>query len=221
MSLTKGSLESLEQVIADAISADSVIAANPNTVIHVDPQKNIVDEITIKVGKFHNVIVPLVESATDDESGIEGVFYDDVPFSVTVFQNSKIVGSGLSARALAERIAAILKGNSGWPRNVSLRKPTIEHIPDKVLNIYQVNAQTAADGGILTQLPAITGSVAGGHVTLACAQPGAAIFYTLDGTPPNTSSSVYTTPVAASGVVVNARAWLAGFLASNPFQINA
>ena len=155
MSLTKGSLESLELMLAGVIAADGIIAANPNTVIHVDPQKNIVDEIIVKVAKIATVIVPLVSQASDDSSGIDGVFYDEVPFNVTVFQNSKLVISGLSARAIAERIAAILKGNSGWPRNIFLRKPTIEHIPDRQLNIFQVNAQTAVDGICLAQLPVL------------------------------------------------------------------
>lgn len=217
MSLTKGALEALEQMVADSISADGQLAG---IAVHVDPQKNIVDEVIVKLDKIATLIVPLVNTASDDNSGIEGVFYDEVPFSVTVFQNAKLVSGGLSARAIAERIAAILKGNSGWPRNISMRKPTIEHIPDRVLNVYQINAQTSVDGVILDKLPPIIAAGSLGNYILGNAQPGAAIFYTTNGTLPTTSSTLYTGDNLPNGVTVNARAWLAGFLASDYFQLH-
>ena len=213
--MTIGALESLEQMIADAISADTVIMANPSTQVHVDPQKNIEAEVLVKVAKLGTVIVPYVPEGSDDDSGIEGVNYGDVPFQVLVFQNAKIVNTGLTCRAVAERIAAIIKGNSGWPRNVFLRKPTIEHVPDRVLNIYQVNGQTSVDGSVLTALPAISaGNPVSGVWALTCAQPGAAIFYRKDGNLPTTSDILYTTPFGSVGGIITARAWLAGFLAS-------
>ncbi len=211
-----GALESLEQVIADSISADVFFAG---VTVMVEPQKNIVSEVRLKTAKVGNLIVPYVSEATDDSSGIEGVFYDRVPFSITVFQNPTLVAQGPTARAFAERIAANIKGNPGWPRNVFLRKPTLVHVPDDLLNVYDVLAQTAVDGVILPSLPAITGAAAGGAVTLACAQPGAAIFYRLDGVPPTTGDALYTAPFAASGVKVTAKAWLPGFLATPLFTL--
>ncbi|MDE2102205.1 MAG: chitobiase/beta-hexosaminidase C-terminal domain-containing protein [Patescibacteria group bacterium] len=211
-----GALESLEQVIADSISADAFFAG---VTVMVEPQKNIIAEVRLKTANIANVIVPYVPEATDDSSGIEGVFYDVVPFSISVFQNPKLVTQGPTARAYAERVAANIKGNPGWPRNVFLRKPTIVHAPDDLLNIYDVLAQTAVDGVVLPQLPAVTGAAAGGNVTLACAQPGAAIFYRTDGALPTTSDTLYTAPFAAAGVLVTARAWLQGFLASPWFKL--
>ncbi len=217
MSLTRGALETLEQVLADSISA---VAALRGIAVHVDPQKNIVAEVTVKVAKLGTLIVPYVAKANDDSSGIEGVFYDEVPFTIGVFQNPKLVSSGLSARAIAEIIAATIKGNSGWPYNISLSNPSIEHIPDGALNIYQVNGKTSASGEMLAALPALTHAVAAGQVTLACAQPGAAIFYRTDGVLPTTSDAVYTAPFASAGQPIAARAWLQGFLASPYLQFN-
>ena len=196
MSLTTGALESLEQALADSISADTQLAG---IAVHVDPQKNLVAEITVKLGKVSTVIVPYVPRASDDSSGIEGVFFDEVPFSISVFQNPKLVTGGLSARAIAERICAIVKGNAGWPRNICLSKPSIEHVPDNVLNIYQVNGKTAVEGNSLTALPTVTSQLTDGMVTLNCAQPGAAIFYRTDGIFPTTNDTLYTQPFASSG----------------------
>jgi hypothetical protein len=215
MPLTLGALESLEQALADSIAADAALAG---IAVHLDPQKNIVAEVTLKVAKLGTVIVPYVSKATDDSSGVENTFFDVVPFTIGVFQNPSLVTSGLSARNIAERICQIIKGNAGWPRAIALTDPSIEHIPDTVLNIYQVNGRTAVDGNSLAQLPAITKTIAGGNVTLACAQPGAAIFYRTDGALPTTSDSLYTAPFASSGQKIAARAWLQGFLASPYLQ---
>jgi hypothetical protein len=215
MPLTLGALESLEQALADSIAADSLLSG---IAVHVDPQKNIVAEVTLKVARLATVIVPYVSKATDDSSGIENTFFDVVPFSIGVFQNPTLVTSGLSARNIAERICQIVKGNSGWPRNLALTDPSIEHIPDPVLNIYQVNGRTSVDGNSLAALPAITQSVVGGVITLACPQPGAAIFYRTDGLLPSTSDTLYLAPFASSGQKIAARAWLQGFLASPYLQ---
>lgn len=63
-----------------------------------------------------------------------------------------------------------------------------------------------------------TVAVLGGGIILSSATPGAAIFYTLDGTAPiprNPAAVLYTAPFsAASGATLRARAWLAGFTAS-------
>ncbi|HEV2691942.1 MAG TPA: chitobiase/beta-hexosaminidase C-terminal domain-containing protein [Verrucomicrobiae bacterium] len=216
MSLDLGALENFEQFVADQISA---VISGPGILILVDPQKNIVAEINLKIGKIATVIVPYVGEATDDDSGVEGTLFEDVPFSVSIFQNPLLVSSGPSARNHAEKIAALIKGNSGWPRNVRLGKPAIQHIYDEKNNVYQVNGITTIDGSILPKLPAITGAVAGGNVTLANAQPGAAIFYRTDGNFPTTTDTLYSAPFASVGQNIAARAWLPGFLASDPFQL--
>jgi hypothetical protein len=121
MSLTKGALENLEQLLADLISADVALAEFE---VHVDAQKNIVAAITAKLAQLGTLIVPYVAGATDKQTGSLAVFYDEVPFTVSVFQNPKLVSSGLSTRAIAERIDAVLKGNGGAPYHIALREPT-------------------------------------------------------------------------------------------------
>lgn len=49
-------------------------------------------------------------------------------------------------------------------------------------------------------------------IAITSATPGAAIFYTLDGTKPRPGKTLYTAPFAASGVTIKARAYLIGHL---------
>ncbi len=60
-------------------------------------------------------------------------------------------------------------------------------------------------------------------VSLTCATPGAALFYTADGTAPiprNPSAALFQAPFAAlSGQTLRARAWLAGYLPSPELRI--
>ena len=214
MPLTIGELERLEQVLADSLSADAVLRGIP---VNVDPQKKIMQEVILDAQKAANTIVILASVALDDSSGIEGVMWDKVKVEIACFQNPKLVISGLSCRSIAERVAAVVKGNPGWYRNIKLSDPSLEYAAadaEKNLICYIVYAETAANGQILTQLPAITAVNNAGVVTLACAQPGAAIFYRTDGVLPTTSDTLYTAPFASASQTITARAWLQGFLAS-------
>jgi hypothetical protein len=51
-----------------------------------------------------------------------------------------------------------------------------------------------------------------GNIIITSATPGAAIFYTIDGTKPRPGKTLYTAPFAASGVTIKARAYLIGYL---------
>lgn len=51
-----------------------------------------------------------------------------------------------------------------------------------------------------------------GAIVMTSATPGAAIFYTIDGTKPRPGKTLDTAPFAASGVTIKARAYLIGYL---------
>ena len=63
--------------------------------------------------------------------------------------------------------------------------------------------------------------LASGLFSISAATPGAAVFYTLDGSNPTPrNGSLYSAPVAvAPGQTLKARAWLAGFLASETLTV--
>ncbi len=70
---------------------------------------------------------------------------------------------------------------------------------------------------VLPQLDAPTITRNGAAYTLTCGTSGAAIFYTLDGSNPSPrNGTFYSAPFTpATGLTLNARAWLAGYLASD------
>ena len=62
-----------------------------------------------------------------------------------------------------------------------------------------------------------------GEVTLSCATPGAAIFYSTDGKRPTPRTGIlYLAPFAtpASGTKLSVKAWLAGYLPSEATRLN-
>ena len=216
MSLTLGVMENFEAFLATQITAVPALAGLN---VLVAPEKNLLQEINLRILKLAVVIVPHVYQASDDSSGIQGTMFDDTLFSVTTFFNPKITYGGLSCRSIAETIAATLKGDTGWPRNIELLKPTIRQVYDPDLNVYEVRGRVPLDGTIIPSLPAITGAAAGGNVTLANAQPGAAIFYRTDGNLPTVADALYTGPFASAGQKIRARAWLPGYIGSPYFSL--
>src|SRR5262249_28084362 len=99
--------------------------------------------------------------------------------------------------------------------------------PDVVAYEIQVRTQAGA-GYTVPQLnaPSITsaGSTTPRTVTLGSSQPDAAIFYTLDGSQPSPRgphSFLYDGPfVVSSPCQLRARAWLAGYIASNESRVS-
>jgi hypothetical protein len=72
------------------------------------------------------------------------------------------------------------------------------------------------------KVSAPTAVIAAGHATLSCITPGAAIYYTLDGSfpgPGNSAAHLYTAPVAVStGQELLAAAYLANYIGSDVWQ---
>jgi hypothetical protein len=91
-------------------------------------------------------------------------------------------------------------------------------------NIVSLTCRTAgglyvAGSTVATPVAAPSSGAVPQTVTLTCATPGAAIFYTTDGKQPSplgASSTLYTAPIGiASAATLKARAWLAGYTASS------
>jgi len=215
-------LDCLEQSIADRLTATPYFS---DLTILSDPQKNIVNEITLKVSKIRTVIVPFVAAANDEDPDlVEQVFYEDIKITIGVFQNPLIMlGALKTPRAICSQIVQTLKG---WiPDNMSACispvRPTLERVVDAKLNIWSTNF-TAKGGFIntMSQVAAVTKNTSGGNTTFACATPNAAIFYTINGDNPAPVTNVgqgllATGPIAfTTGTRVRARAWLAGYNSS-------
>jgi hypothetical protein len=120
---------------------------------------------------------------------------------------------GLLHHFPAQSLSAPLLCKS-W-RRIELRDP----------NLNKHRAYFTTQGGLTYTLPVIaTPAIVNnaGTVTLTCATPGAAIFYTIDGrNPVPRSGTFYAAPFNPGvGKTVKVKAWLAGYQASAVATIN-
>ena len=211
-------LEQIRQEVADRISSDPLFAA---VEVEIDPEKNIVAEITAKIAKLKRLVAPVVNAASVLKPDVFGPYFDEISIDVGVFHNPKIAGSGPSPCAMAERIASLLHLWKPDSLSVPLKcsKDALSAVPDEKLNIWSVKA--SASGGltyVLPQLAAVVATRTVNEVVLSHATPGAAIFFTTDGNHPTPRNGAYF--ASGDGIEINtattlkARAWLAGYLAS-------
>lgn len=193
----------------------------PFTIL-VDPRKNIIAEIQSKIGRLKTLIAPKIVGADDNHANVHGVYFDEIRAVVGVVQNPILKGDHAEPYEICEEVHKAFKNwtPDSLTNAINPRKPGIEQVPDQQLNIYNCTFDTK--GGFVGALPSVatpTGGVVGinNTVELACATPGAAIFYSTDGSNPiPRSATLYTAPIAlAAPLNVKARAYLAGYLRSD------
>lgn len=136
-----------------------------------------------------------------------------------VIQNRGSTGTGKTREEVAERIVS---ATHGVFQPTTARSPFIMDAagiePDPEMPAESVSFLCAAViEANLEQVaaPVITNN--NGDVTMTCATPGAAIFYTVNGGRPTPSANLYVDTIALSGLI-KARAFLAGHLNSDITQ---
>jgi hypothetical protein len=216
-------MEQIEQEVADRIISDPLFAA---VEVHVDPEKNIVATIEQKLAKLKRLVAPVVNGAGVQKPDVFGPYFDEINIDIGIFHNPIMAGAGPTVRAMAERVAALIHLWKPDSLSVPLKcaPNCLGAIPDKKLNVWSVKAQ--ASGGltyVLPQLAEVTAARFGNEIQLSCATAGAAIFYTTDGKHPTPRNGTYIQSgglvhLLADGTTVKARAWLAGYLASEQFK---
>lgn len=191
----------------------------------VSPQKNIVSVIQEKIAKIKTLVAPKIVGAGKPARGLKGTYFEEIRIAVGVFQNPLLKGDLPSALAIAEYIHD--PGLKGWtPDSLSSELVSdaqgIEAVPDERLNIWSCNfiGRGGPDTVILPQVaaPVVTGDQDNNEFTITCATPGAAIYYTVNGTHPSPrNGALYTgrVPAVVEDFTVKARAWLAGYQTSN------
>lgn len=213
-------LDQLELEIKERIEAFPFFQ---NLTVLSDPQKNVIDEISVKIAKIRTLVAPFVNRADDRNPNTHGSYFDLIQFNVGVFQNPLIASSNNdpTPRTICEQVHAVLKN---WkPDSLSnvvvARVPGIEPVEHPSLNIW--NAAFETKGGEIATLPTVATPVINlvstpGSVVITCATAGAAIFYTINNAAPWPTTNLYTAPFAApaAGTRIKARAYLAGKLNS-------
>lgn len=145
--------------------------------------------------------------------------------NVPVNRNPDANGTGITYDDVVEKLVAATHGRfkpaSGHSPFV-IEAPGIQEIDERFLPHVPLGPGKDVFFRCTGLLPTVvepcatpTITVDDGEVSLACATPGAAIFYTLNGGKPNPRKTLYTGPFTPpAGTKISARAWLAGYLAS-------
>jgi len=225
-------LESLQQECADRLLSLPYFANIPVFVMH---QSDIGSEFERALGAITDTggksgVCVVIDTPDADVSfpDIGGPFFDRIPITAIITENPTVnndpaTGVGQSCLSVAVNVAFALHQFFPASANAPIipTKPTIPkplHADDGTV-VRNVNFTT--QGGVRQALPQIAPvsiSETAGVVTLTTSTPGAAIFYTLNGSnasPRNAAGVLYTAPFTPGvGLPLNARAWLAGYLAS-------
>ena len=214
-------LYSLQQEIADRLSADPFFAAVP---VLAEVPRDMAFELQAGVAATGTWGVVLVPQAQVSSPNAPGPILDPVEFAIRFRENTP-VSAGPGALEAAEAALALLH---------LYRPPSVNEVlvaaPEALRRVIEPNVVTY-EVRVRTQvcvsyeipqvaMPVI--SIIAGMATLSCATSGAAVFYTLDGTAPvprGAAAVLYGNPLSISaGTTVRVRAWLAGYVASGEIR---
>ena len=224
-------LETLQQEIADQISADPFFQFIPVFVESLKSYETAFNEamgptnsVAGRTGACVTVLTPTADVSFPDVGGPE---FTEIPIILLVQENKEANqgdnGTQQSALTIAEQCCARL--HQFFPLSATgpliCEKPTIIRGPDTEYVNYNVRFKTRGGlKGVAPQLaqPLLVNNA--GVITLTPPTPGAAVFYTLNGTnatPRNANAILALNPFTPPpGSILSVRAWLAGYLASQP-----
>jgi hypothetical protein len=218
-------LYSLQQEIADRLTADPFFAAVP---VLAELPRDMAFELQAGIAAAGTWGIVLVPQAQVSSPNAPGPILDPVEFAIR-FRANVPVSAGPGALDAAEAALALLH---------LYRPPSVNEVlvaaPEALRRVIEPNVVTY-EVRVRTQVcvsyeiprvaaPAV--SVAGADfpltVSLSCGTPGAAMFYTLDGSAPvprGATAALYSGPLSVeAGCTLRVRGWLAGYLTSCEVQ---
>lgn len=214
-------LTQVQSEIRDLLLADPFFA---KVAVLTEQIEDIENEIDRSMAELGIGCIVLTAQADCQHPNMRPVYFEQVTVVIRVFENVTFNrgegGSGKTASEVAEKIATLIHGwtPDGAPNTYNLSSPSIKLASAPGLLSYDVLAETqfGLEPDIIPQVGVITLTDVAGVISMSCATPGAAIFYTTDGNFPSPrGGTIYTVPFTpGSGVKVTARAWLAGYVAS-------
>lgn len=206
----------LQQEIAARLTADAFFA---DVEVLTQKSQDLDSEIERTLATLGVSLVILTPNADVTNGDLQGPRLDPIRIVVACAEMPILNAAGPRALACAERAIALLHH---WTPD-SLSVPLVGRsltLADPQPGMTAHNVELTCAGGLAAELDELelTADVSGDPIELACATPGAAIFYTLDGKhPAPRNGTLYTGPIErpAAGTRLKARAWLAGWLPSN------
>jgi len=214
-------LLSVQQEIACRLWADPFFATIP---VLIEVPRDMGFELQASVAAVGTYGVVQVPHATVSSPTAPGPIFDPVEFAIR-FRENIPVSAGPHALEVAETALALLHLYRPPTFNevICAAPQALQRVIEPNVVTYEVRVRTQAGAGYaVPQLNAPVLTSAGTQspqvVTLSCDVPGAAIFYTTDGSQPaprSPTAKLSTVPFTMSGPgVVRAQAWLAGWLTS-------
>lgn len=167
-----------------------------------------------KLGICIVLVTPVVD-VTNPE--VSGPFFDKCLYVARVLQQVTLDPSGLDALDVAINVAMTLHGFKPASLNgpLTVQSPAVTLGNDPRYLSYDVRLMGGGGGSYVPPKLDLEIANAAGEITLSSTTPGAAIFYRTDGKNPSTQAALYSGPFTPpAGTTVKARAWLAGFRAS-------
>ena len=214
-------LVTLQAEIAARLSADPFFTggSNPGVVLY-EQRKDLASQVTLLQQQIGWGVLVLTPGADTSLQNIPGTFFDNIEVAVLCYTDAVLQLDAPRALETAEKVLQLLTfwvpSTTGNP--LAPAKPTL--VPAQPDNPdaegWEVHFTTM--GGTQSPPPAVgevTITNAAGHVTMSCSTTGAAIFYTTNGRYPSPrNGTLYTGPIStpASGTLIRAYAWLAGYV---------
>jgi hypothetical protein len=214
-------LASIQQEIADRLLADAFFATIP---VLIEVPRDMSFELQASVAAAGTYGVVQVPQAVVSSPTAPGPIFDPVEFAIR-FRENVPVSTGPHALEVAETALALLHlyRPATFNEVICAAPNALQRVIEPNVVTYEVRVRTQAGAAYgVPQLDPPTIASAGLNspqtVTLSSDMPGAAIFYTLDGSQPaprGPTAVLYTAPFTVSGPsLLRTRAWLAGSLTS-------
>jgi hypothetical protein len=214
-------LYSVQQEIADRLLADPFFATIP---VLVEQPRDLSFELQASAAAAGTWGVVLVPQAQVTAPSAPGPIFDPVEFAVRFRQNTPVAVTPGALETAETALALLHLYKPPTVNEVLVAAPeALRRIIEPNVVTYEIRVRTQACAAYA--VPQVAAPVATSAsqtspqtVTLTCAMPGAAIFYTLDGSAPSPrgpTASLYNAPFAINQAsTLRARAWLAGWLTS-------
>jgi hypothetical protein len=233
MSVLKG----IQAVCANQLIASPYFSTGGTVTVISENVADISDAINTALAKLGVCVIVITPTANSAFPNYLVPYFDNIAIKCRVCENVILnrssSGTNKWASDVAEMVAVTLHQFEplGVSECIYLTQPSItianpgaNHV-GKIL-CYDVNFKTA--GGFdytINQVATPVIAFSGDTLTITCSTPGAGLFYTTDGSPPNPGNAnalVWSAPISVtSGQLIRTTAWLAGQLTSKEAKSTA